>query len=119
MKYMMRNQYLNYLSIDLLDKLGNHTPQQKQIDLMHSILTKISITQHLSFDHQLTERETSCLYWAAMGKTSKETAELLQIQPNTVEQYRKAIKRKLYCKSMAEAVFKGIRLGYMQSFLVR
>jgi len=115
MKSLMRSQYINYLSIDLLEKLGNTTPAQPQIDLMHSILSKVSLTHHLSFDHKLSEREIGCLYWAAMGKTSKETAKLLDIQANTVEHYRKAIKRKLLCRSMAEAVFKGMCFGYMQT----
>ncbi|HEX4046011.1 MAG TPA: helix-turn-helix transcriptional regulator [Gammaproteobacteria bacterium] len=106
-------QELNYLSIDLLEKLGNHKPVQKQIDLMESILSNVVVIKRLRFTRKLTEREVSCLYWAALGRTSKTTAALLNIQTNTVEQYRKAIKRKLFCKSMAEAVFKGIQFGYV------
>jgi hypothetical protein len=33
----------------------------------------------------------------------------------TSTKYRKEIKQKLNCKSMAEAVFKGIRFGYLQA----
>jgi len=65
----------------------------------------------------LTPREVTCLYWAALGKTSKETAALLGLGSSTIEQYRKDIKRKLECRSMAEAVFKAMQFGYIEPIL--
>ncbi|HEV2614170.1 MAG TPA: helix-turn-helix transcriptional regulator [Gammaproteobacteria bacterium] len=60
-------------------------------------------------DPRLAKKEISCLYWAAQGKSSEETAILLHLSKNTVETYRKRIKTKLNCRNMAHAVHKGIR----------
>jgi DNA-binding CsgD family transcriptional regulator len=107
------SQDVSYLSIDLLEKLGNLEPTQKQIDIIECLLTKVLVVKKLSFNQQLTKQEASCLYWAALGKTAAETAELMNIQPYTVQEYRKEIKKKLSCKTMAEAVFRGIQLGHI------
>jgi DNA-binding CsgD family transcriptional regulator len=64
---------------------------------------------------KLTERETTCLYLAGLGKTTKETAIILKIAPSTVENYRKRIKEKLYCKTITEAVYKGIGDGHLSA----
>jgi DNA-binding CsgD family transcriptional regulator len=111
----LKTQYLNYLSLEVLEKLGNKKPTQKQIDLMTTILTNVSIVSSLVFDQQLSKCETSCLYWAAMGKTEKETAELLNINSYTVQQHRQTVIKKLHCKSLAEAIFKGMRFVGLQS----
>src|SRR5262245_53521060 len=103
---------LNQLTMELLRKLGNSEPTRPQIELMEALLTKITIEQKLLFAHQLTTSEIKCLLLAARGKTSSETAKLLGIQTSTVQSYRKEIKRKLACTSMAQAVFEGMRYGY-------
>ncbi len=108
-----KSRHLYNSSRDLLKNLGNDAPDIKQIELMVLILSKVAVLQDLSFNHALTDREIYCLYWAAMGKTSTQTAELLNVQRYTVEQHRKEIKRKLDCQSMAQAVFKGMQFGYV------
>lgn len=65
---------------------------------------------------QLTEREVECLYWAAHGKSSDETAIILKIKKSTVEDYRKHIKRKFDCITMAQAIYEGVKRGYIGSF---
>lgn len=114
MSTLNNSQSLNYLAIDLLEKLGNKTPNQPQIDLMESLISKVSIEQRLSFDHKLSARESACLLLAAQGKTSDETAEMLGVKSSTIKTYHKKIKRKLACASLAHAVFRGIRYGYLQ-----
>lgn len=99
---------------EILAKLGNNKPSQKQIDLAETILYKTTINQELTFNNRLTKREISCLLLAAKGKTRQQTAELLNIQTVTVDSYRKKIHEKLQSKSMAQAVFEGIRYGYVQ-----
>jgi DNA-binding CsgD family transcriptional regulator len=61
----------------------------------------------------LSEREKSCLLLAANGMTTEQTAELLGIKASTVETHRKGIKKKLASNSMAQAVYQGIKYGYM------
>jgi DNA-binding CsgD family transcriptional regulator len=102
------------LARDLLDNLGNSNPTQKHIELMHSILGSVTLVQAIHFNEKLSQREISCLYLAAKGKTSEETAELLKISTATVDSHRKRIKRKLNCYSLTQAVFEGIRWGYIK-----
>lgn len=70
----------------------------------------------LILEKQLTHRELICLYWAARGKTTKETAILLRVKPRLVEQYRKAVRNKFGCKRLAEAVYIGMKRGYLSAF---
>jgi DNA-binding CsgD family transcriptional regulator len=59
--------------------------------------------------HKLTPREKECLYWVAQGKSSEETALILNIKTPTVDTYRKQIKEKLNCITIAQAVYKAMK----------
>lgn len=48
-----------------------------------------------------------------LALTTNETATLLKIKPTTVITFRNNILRKLECKTMPHAVFKGIHYGYI------
>ncbi len=104
---------LNYLAIRLLEELGNYAPSQQQIDLLEQVLSSTTIDRRLTFEKSLTVMEKACLYWAAKGMTTEETAGLLKIAASTVETHRNKIKRKLQCKNIAHAVFEGLRYGYI------
>jgi DNA-binding CsgD family transcriptional regulator len=104
---------LNYLAIEFLERLGNNEPSQTQIDLVESILSNSAAYIKMNVSNKLTSREITCLYWAAHGMTSQETADLLNISPSTVESHRKGIKRKLNCVTITEAVFQGMIGGYL------
>lgn len=99
---------------ELLNHLGNSNPAPKHIAAMEAILSSVITCQPITFDQRLSQREISCLFWAAKGKTSRETAELLRISSSTVESHRKQIKRKLKCYNLTHAVFEGIRHGYIK-----
>jgi DNA-binding CsgD family transcriptional regulator len=77
--------------------------------------TVIDIERKLFFDNQLTQQEINCLLLVAKGKTAKETAKLLNVQVSTVQTHHKSIKHKLSCTTIAQAVFEGIRYGYLPS----
>lgn len=98
----------------LLEKLGNKKPTHKETSLAESLLLSASIGHKLVFHSKLTSREIGCFLLAAKGKTIKETAILLKVKPSTVETWRKTIKRKLSSRSIAHAVFEGIRFGYIK-----
>ena len=115
MSIIAKKQLINYLAICLLEKMGNDSPSEEQINLLESVLANVTAIAPVSFHEQLTPREAHCLYWAALGKTANETGELLNIKSSTVEQHRQEVRKKLECRTMAEAVFKGIRLGYVQN----
>lgn len=103
-----------FLAMELLGHLGNKTPKPHEIKYATFLLSTIVVHKKLNFKSELTEREISCLLLAANGWTSAETAEFLQVKPSTIETYRKNIKRKLACSSMAQAVFEGMRYGYLK-----
>lgn len=110
---MRQDNKLRFLAVDLIRNVGNKSPTKKQISLMESILSNITISHHIAFDKKLTHREIACLFWASQGKSADEIANILNISPQTVYSYQKEIKRKLSCTSMAHAVFLGIRYGHI------
>lgn len=59
----------------------------------------------------LSSREKECLYWAARGKSSEETAMILNIKTSTINVYRQRIKAKLNCINMTQALYKAIQRG--------
>lgn len=103
----------NFKAIHYLTLLGNEKPTQQQVDLMECLIKKVVIEQKLLFDRRLTQTEEVCLLLAATGKTTEQTAKLLNLKRSTIKKYRLYIMRKLGCSSIAQAVFEGIRYGYL------
>ena len=54
-----------------------------------------------------------CLFLAAKGKTSSETADFFETKRSTVESHRKEVLRKLSCRSIGQPIYEGIRYGYL------
>lgn len=102
-----------HLIQQMLKKLGNDQPTQEQETLMESLLIRQSVSFRLVFHDALTSREVSCLLLAAKGMTMEETASILNVKYSSVETWYKNIKRKLDCRSITQAVFEGIRYGYL------
>lgn len=61
----------------------------------------------------LTPRELDCLYWAALGYSAPETAEILEIQNETVRQYIKQALKKLNARNKTQAIWLAHRFGYL------
>lgn len=59
----------------------------------------------------LTDREREMLGWAARGKTTSETAEILKISDETVEGHIRNAMKKLSAANKTQAVVKAIYLG--------
>ena len=100
---------INYMAVELLEQFQVFTPTEEQIDAAESFILKVICEGKFIFHEKLTPREIDCLYWAAKGKSSKKTASILCISQATIESHRKQIKEKLKCKTMAQAVFQGMR----------
>lgn len=64
----------------------------------------------------LSHKESEVLYWAANGKSSYEIALILGRCQSTVEEQKKSIRKKLNVANMAQAVFEGVKLGYIGAF---
>ena len=56
----------------------------------------------------LTQRERSCLQWAARGKSALDTAEIISVSRRTVVFHTENAKRKLGVATMQQAVAKGL-----------
>ena len=106
------SQYYNFLAIRLLEFIGNDSPTQEQIDIVEQVIASSnSLRINLNCSDKLNDKEIACLYWAAQGKSSAQTAKILKMSKSSVELYRKHIKRKLNCSTITQAVFEGIKSG--------
>ncbi len=56
----------------------------------------------------LTQRERSCLQWAARGKSALDTAEIISVSRRTVVFHTENAKRKLGVATVQQAVAKGL-----------
>ena len=109
MNVMNQRQKLNTLP-EILMLSSNHEIKEDQINQIKSILSADVIVKQIKQNPRLSEREFLCLYWSARGKTSQETASLLNITESTVNSYKKSILRKLNCNNIAQCVFEGIKM---------
>ncbi|WP_438800867.1 helix-turn-helix domain-containing protein [Achromobacter pestifer] len=62
----------------------------------------------------LSERQASCLHWAAMGKTSWETARILGVSESTVNFHLCNACEKLGVRGRRAAVVTALQLGLIQ-----
>ncbi len=99
----------------ILQLLGNRSPSPKQRQLIKRLLFNITFEAKLIFDKRLAPREEECLLLAALGYSSKQTAEILSIKQKTVEESRSNAKKKLGCQNMPQLVLQGMRYGYILS----
>ena len=100
--------------LSMLAKLGNCSPKSKHIRLLDRLLQGVTLKRELIFKNILTERESTCLLLAAKGLSIKAIADALGITEHTVKTHRENICRKLRCKNITQAVFEGMRYGYLE-----
>ena len=61
----------------------------------------------------ISPRESTCLSWAAVGKTADEIADILKISKHTVHFHTKNAIKKLDALNKTHAVAKAIVMGYI------
>jgi len=61
----------------------------------------------------LSERETECLEWIALGKSNREIAQLLGLSFETVKEHVQSLFQKLKVNGRAQAVSRGHMLAYL------
>ncbi|QTD57759.1 helix-turn-helix transcriptional regulator [Parasphingorhabdus cellanae] len=64
-------------------------------------------------DCDLTKREVECLSWAAIGKTDREIAMILELSPATVRYHMIRAGERLNSVNRGQAIFKAGQLGYL------
>lgn len=99
---------------------GHALPLALTADLMllasylHEAVRDLWNEQNTHRTPSLTEREHACLYWSAIGKTSKETAMILSISRHTVYFHLKNAARKFDVYSTRHAINRATRLGLIK-----
>ncbi len=71
-----------------------------------------SIQSHLP-NHQLSTRESECLFYLLRGKSAKETGLLLTISPKTVETHLQHIRDKFGCQNKSQLIEKALAEGLL------
>jgi len=69
--------------------------------------------QWLPADCQLTKREIECLRWAAVGKTDKEIAAIIDRSHATIRFHIQNASEKLNAVNRSQTIFKAAQLGYL------
>lgn len=96
-----------------------HEEWRTKITAEYELLKKIGHELHLkasleiySIDDNpnLSRREIECLNLTAKGKESPAIAITLGISEHTVRDYHKSVRKKLGCKTLAQAVFKATKM---------
>lgn len=95
----------------VLALLGNFDPSEQQLQLAQHFLAKTCVHCGLLFHKKLSAKEAIFLFLAAKGHSARSAAELLNIKTATVSAYHKEIKRKLNCKTLAQAVYEGMNFS--------
>jgi len=85
------------------------------LNLVEFCATKMNwrVPGEQALNKTLAPREIDCLYWAAKGKTSVETAEIMKIGVETVRKYLKNALTKLEAKTKTQAVSLAHRNGIL------
>lgn len=78
---------------------------------LHARLSEIDQGSASQSGVRLTPREQACLVWAARGKSSWATSQLMGTSENTVNFHMKNAMRKLGAKTRLSAVLKSLSLG--------
>jgi DNA-binding CsgD family transcriptional regulator len=79
---------------------------------LHEAIRRVMLTEELDLNRaELTEREKECLLWASEGKTSWETAQILNISERTVIFHLQNAAKKLKVVNRQQAVARAVSLG--------
>jgi DNA-binding NarL/FixJ family response regulator len=83
-------------------------------EYLSPLVSQIFCSTYLqSQSFRLTKRELEVLNLIALGHSSKETADQMNLSNNTVEDYRKNLMEKLKVKNTAELVHKATKMGFI------
>lgn len=105
--YLLKDVPAEQLRRSLSDVLSGGVPLSASV-AAHLLRSLRTAAHGAAADNPLTPREVQLLRLFAAGRTNKEAAREIGLSPHTVNDYVKAIYRKLQAGSRAEAVSKAI-----------
>jgi len=97
----------------------NHTQRDLETAIERLFLIGHQIHKRLEprlsrrYESLLSERETECLEWIALGKSNREIADLLGLSLDTVKEHVHSLFQKLNVNGRAQAVSRGHMLAYL------
>jgi DNA-binding CsgD family transcriptional regulator len=100
----------------MLAEIKTALPVQKWLTILNdSELRKKVIMRRVGVGNsaQLSQRGLQCLSMISNGLTIKKISEILHLSSETVNTHAKAIRQKLNCANITEAVSKAFRLGLL------
>lgn len=104
-----RQRYFALLSAKLPGKMDADAVMAAQLSCCYMLSEMATSSSAQEIPNPLSERERECLFWAAEGKTTDETALILDVSNNTVNGYMQQAIRKLGAPNRAKAVAIAVR----------
>jgi DNA-binding CsgD family transcriptional regulator len=102
---------LKAIVLNILAQCGNIHPTNEHLELIESLVLQVDPSvQPFIRKGILTTKERIVLFWIANGKSLKEIAQIMSIKVTTVITYGCRIKKKLHCRTLAQATFVGGQL---------
>ena len=108
-----RQRYFALLSAKHAGKMQADTVMAAQLHCCYALSEMAASSPAPGAFSPLSERERECLFWAAEGKTTDETALILDVSNNTVNGYMQQAIRKLAAPNRAKAVAIAVRKGFV------
>ena len=103
-----KSKNFQQLVTEVFERLGITEPTPEQSALVHAMFEYLAKDRGICFNSCLSEREKTCLYLLAKGKSLEQIASAMNIKRTTVATFIKRIKNKLDCNTLPQAVFEGI-----------
>jgi DNA-binding CsgD family transcriptional regulator len=108
-----RQRYFAMLSARVAGKMQAEAVMSAQLNCCYMLSEMAASSPVPDSPNPLSERERECLFWAAEGKTTEETALILDVSNNTVNGYIQQAIRKLAAPNRAKAVAIAVRNGFV------
>lgn len=102
-----------YLHVDILP---NHSAVSEVVTKLNELSEqKPEVPKIVSTTYPgLSKRQSQCLLYILLGKTSKRIAEKLQLSPRTVEDYIDEIKGKFNCHKREDLIEEAHKRGFLE-----
>lgn len=114
--YLLKDSEPHQILRHISDTIRGENPISSRAitHLVEALRTEPGLAKETASPSQLSEREGEILTLFAKGMSYKETSNILEISTHTVGAHAKSIYSKLEVNSRNEAVFEGLKLGWIK-----
>ena len=117
--YKVRNAFEKFITLfldEMMPEIITAIPYCKWLTVFNNSEYRSNVISRkiqLNSSIKLTSRELQCLSLISKGLTVKQISEQLYLSSETVNTHTKAIRQKMDCLNITEAVSKALRLGLL------